>query len=174
MPSDKDTVRVNVTPEVIALAGREARKATRWRNGPVAALGFVGVLAGVTFFVEPNSVARSPIGRNLGGPGDELWTAAMLVGGLLVLIGALRPWQLVEVFGWAIYVPAIIAYAVAIAVAVKTAPPAVFYALAVAAAGVAKIVYVTFYSPQSASIRVERRHRADGAPYSGRERRGDT
>jgi hypothetical protein len=171
--SEKDTVRLNITPEVVALAEHEARKATRWRNGPVAALGLFGVVGGVSFFVAPTNVADSPIGRNLSGPGDELWSAAILLGGLLVVVGSLRPWQLVELFGWAVYVPALVAYCVAIVVVLGAEPPALFYGLAIAGAGAAKIVYLTFYAPRVTMIRVERRTPENrGAPYGGAERRG--
>lgn len=173
--AEKDTVRVNVSPEVAALAERETRRGIRWRNGPVAALGLFGVIGGASFFIDPNSVDLSPIGRNLNSPADDLWSAAWLVGGLMVVVGAMRPWQLLELIGYAIYVPALVAYAVAVIVLTAYTPPAIFLALSVAAAGVAKMVYLMVYAPTVTRVRVERRR--DSAPahddaYGGKERRG--
>jgi hypothetical protein len=166
--SERDTVRVSIAPEIAALAQQEARRGVRWRNAPVVALGLFGLLAGILFFLDPSSVKESPIGSNLRGPGDEVWTAAMLVGGLLVVVGALRPWTLVELCGWAIYVPGLVAYVVAVIVVLKGTPPALFYGLAIAVAGCAKMVYLLAYAPRTV-VRLDRR--SPGGAFEGEDRR---
>src|SRR4051794_25926061 len=110
MPEERHTVRLNVPADVAELAQREARRGVRWRNAPVAALGFAGVLGGINFFIQPSQGA-AVIGRSLG-PWDQAWNAAFLLGGVLIVLGALRPWPLIEVFGWAVFVPALMAYSV--------------------------------------------------------------
>jgi hypothetical protein len=163
---EKDTVRIDVTPEMATLIEREAMRGVRWRNGVVAVMGLFGVAGGVSFFTDPTSVSSSPIGRNLSGPWDDMWSAAWLLGGL-------RPWQVVELFGWAFYVPAVMAYIVAVVV-IAGNPPGLFLALSVALGGAAKIVYLLFYAPRAVSVRVERRRPtpAHEEPYEGEERRG--
>lgn len=166
-------MRVRVTPEVAALAQREALRGVRWRNGPVAALGLFGVIGGVSFFLHPASVDLSAIGRNLNGHADDVWSGAWLIGGLLVIFGALRPHQLVELFGWAIYVPALVAYTVAVLALASYKPPSIYLALSVAAAGVAKGVYLIAFAPTTVRVKLDRRtDDPGGGEYGGEERRG--
>jgi hypothetical protein len=168
---ENDTVRVNVSPEIAEMVEREARRGVRWRNGPVACLGLLGFIGGVAFFIDPTGVNDSAIGRNLPGPWDELWSAAWTLGGLLVIVGALWPTPLVELFGWAVYVPAMFVYSVAVLMLTGGAPPAAYLAFSIGAAGAAKMVYLQVYAPRATRVRVERRH-PDAARYGGRERRG--
>lgn len=167
---ERDAVRVNISPETARAVEREARRAYRLRESIVAVMGFFGALGGLSFFVDPSSVDQSAIGHNLTGPWDELWSAAWLIGGLLVMAGVLRPARLVELFGWCIFVPAVIPYAVAV-IALAGFPPALFPALAVGVGGLARIMYFVLYSPKETRVLVERR-RSEPPAYDGPENRG--
>lgn len=166
---ESDTVRVKISPEDAERAEREARRGYRFRESIVAVMGFFGALGGLAFFLDPSSVDESAIGRNLSGPWDELWSAAWLVGGTMIMFGVLRVSKLTELLGWCVFVPAVVMYAVAVVLLTGT-PPGLFSLLGLGVGGGARIAYWVLYAPKEMRVRVERR-REPPEPFGGPERR---
>jgi hypothetical protein len=111
-------------------------------------LGLAGVMSALQFYLNPEAVEHTAIGRQLTGVIDDLWNISYGLGGLLILIGLITRRGTGEMIGLAFFVAGIVPNAVAIAVTTHGAGPSFFTILAVGFACGGRLYYLWHTTPR--------------------------
>lgn len=110
-------------------------------------LGLAAVMSCVQFFVDPQSVERSSLGRNLSGSIDDIWNIAWGLGGALIIYGVIARHNRLEIIGQIFFLAGIIPNAIAIVINVGGGPS--FWTVLVAGvANVGRLYYLWHTTPR--------------------------
>lgn len=164
----RDTLRLNLDPDIARRAAREARRANRLAHGGWVLLALFAVISGISYFVAPREVGSTALGTDPALP--LVWNVLWLVGGLLVLPGVLVPHRMLELVGQVVLAIAVSMYSIAILI-VAGPRPSFCMALAFALGAIARIVYLAYYAPD-VSLSVERRQDDVNVRHDRRHTRG--
>lgn len=95
------------------MPNRNARFVRVWVNSFEASIALVGAITSISFFVNPDDLARSPVGLALH-PWDYLWNAGYLIGAVGILFGLWKGRGDVEAGGLMFFAGAILVQAGAV------------------------------------------------------------
>lgn len=95
------------------MPNRSARYVRLWVNSFEASIALVGAVTSVTFFLNPDDLAHSPVGLALH-PWDYVWNVGYLIGSIGILLGLWRGRGDVEAGGLMFFAGAILVQAGAV------------------------------------------------------------